>query len=163
MLGCLQRWPSCLFDQMKFSCNQNYLPTSLFSSTGTVTLDLEQDLDLQVSPNLKSDWRKYFHEDNFYVLTKSDLERRGDCNLLDCTSSDEWRRPGQLESSNYHHNTNYHHNNNDNDNHNISNCKLHVLHKQTWTIGVQQIQGAEQAMSGGAPKTRGLRTTIMLM
>ena len=41
--------------------------------------------------------------------------------------------------TNYHHNNNYHNYNN-----NISNCKRHVLRKQTWTIGVQQLQGAEQ-------------------
>ena len=28
-----------------------------------------------------------------------------------------------------------------------------------WTIGVQQLQGAEQVTSGGAPRTRGLHTT----
>ena len=71
-----------MFDQISFSCNQNYLPTSLFSSTGTGTLDLEPDLDLQVSPNLTNlTDRKYIHGDNLYVLKKSDSERRGDSNL----------------------------------------------------------------------------------
>ena len=33
------------------------------------------------------------------------------------------------------------------------------LWNQTWMIGVQQLQGAEQVTSGGAPRTRGLRMT----
>ena len=56
-------------------------------------------------------------------------------------------RLGQLESNNYNHNTNYCHSNNSNsDDYNNSNYKRHVLRKQTWTIGVQQLQGAEQVI-----------------
>ena len=35
----------------------------------------------------------------------------------------------------------------------------HLLRKQTWMIGIQQIQGAEQVTSEGAPRMRGLRMT----